>query len=280
MTIPRSEYEARILRVIEHLHQVKGAPDLDDLAEIACFSRFHFHRVFRAMTGQTVAQAVRMVRMWRGSKVLSGGGSIEAAAKAADYADVPSFSRAFRAAHGVSPGAFKSALTRPGKGLIREENTMTTYPVDIRDIPAERVIGIPHQGAYTEIAVSFEKLFTVLTSRGLFEKAKVMTALYYDDPSATSEDALRSLAAVAVPEDVTLPDGCAQDVAVGGKHAVLTFTGHYSGLHEAYEWLYGTWLPSSGFEPAHAAIQEVYLNSPRDVQPHELVTEIHIPLAA
>jgi AraC family transcriptional regulator len=154
------------------------------------------------------------------------------------------------------------------------------HTVDVRDVPPARVVGFKHIGAYTDIGVSFEKLAAVLFSRDLFAKAGAMVGIYYDDPSATSEESLNSVAGVVLPEDVLVPEDCVVDIVEGGKHAVLTFQGHYSGLPEAYQWLYGTWLPASGHEPADAAVSEVYLNSPRDVPPQELLTEIHLPLKA
>jgi len=64
----------------------------------------------------------------------------------------------------------------------------------------------------------------------------------------------------------------------GGPHAVITHKGPYTHLGQAYDWLYGAWLPTSGREPRHAPPFEVYLNTPREVAPEELLTEIYLPL--
>ena len=63
-----------------------------------------------------------------------------------------------------------------------------------------------------------------------------------------------------------------------GRHAVLTFTGPYAGLQAAYDQLFGIWLPQSGETPADSPVFEVYLNSPMDTAPTDLVTEICLPL--
>jgi AraC family transcriptional regulator len=56
-------YEKRMLRVLQYIHDnPAGDMSLDRLADEAAMSRFHWHRVFRAMTGETCAQAVRRVR--------------------------------------------------------------------------------------------------------------------------------------------------------------------------------------------------------------------------
>lgn len=58
----QAEYEVRLLRVLAHIHDhVDGDLSLDALADVACMSRFHWHRVFRAMTGETLADAVRRI---------------------------------------------------------------------------------------------------------------------------------------------------------------------------------------------------------------------------
>ncbi|WP_394197346.1 helix-turn-helix domain-containing protein [Litoreibacter albidus] len=59
-------YEARLLRVMEYIHDnPAGDLSLDALADIAAMSRFHWHRVFHGMTGETCADAVRRVRLHR-----------------------------------------------------------------------------------------------------------------------------------------------------------------------------------------------------------------------
>ena len=56
--------ETRVLRVLAYIHDnPAGNLSLDRLADVAAMSRFHWHRVFRAMTGETCAQAVRRTRL-------------------------------------------------------------------------------------------------------------------------------------------------------------------------------------------------------------------------
>ena len=61
-----NSYEKRLNRVIDHIHDnPAGDLSLDNLADVAALSRFHFHRVFAAMTGETAAQTVRRMRLHR-----------------------------------------------------------------------------------------------------------------------------------------------------------------------------------------------------------------------
>ena len=104
-------YEKRILRVLKHIHEnPDGDQSLDRLADIAAMSRFHWRRVFRAMTGETCAQAVRRIRMQRaGSWLASRPWPISEIAKRVGYPNARSFSRSFKEEFGLTPSAFRAA---------------------------------------------------------------------------------------------------------------------------------------------------------------------------
>lgn len=65
---------------------------------------------------------------------------------------------------------------------------------------------------------------------------------------------------------------------IGGEYAVLRHKGPYADMRGSYAFLYGTWLPQSGREPADAPCVEEYLNTPRDTAPTELISDIYLPL--
>jgi AraC family transcriptional regulator len=74
-TSQRQRYAEQIDRVLRYLEaldwSVENAPDLEVLASIAHVSPWHFHRVFRLMTGESVGAVVRRVRVARGLAALS-----------------------------------------------------------------------------------------------------------------------------------------------------------------------------------------------------------------
>ena len=63
----------RILRVLVHIQtHLDENLALDDLARVAHFSPFHFHRVFRGMMGESVKEHVRRLRLERAAQVEPG----------------------------------------------------------------------------------------------------------------------------------------------------------------------------------------------------------------
>ena len=272
--------ERRLLRVLDHIHDnPAGDLSLDALSDIAAMSRFHWHRVFRAMTGETLAQAVRRIRMQRASYQLVMTDQPLASITASVGMENPaSFTRCFTEQFGMSPTTFrKRGELRPFIHPQKPE-PLIMHPVAIRTEPAIQLAALPHKGAYHEISRAFQKLSAVMASRDLFRSAGRMVGVFYDDPQSVPAADLRSHAAFEIAGRADLSDPLESVSLSGGRHAVLTYKGPYAGLPAAYDQLFGLWLPQSGEEPADAPSFEVYLNSPMDTVPDDLVTELHLPL--
>jgi len=95
--------------VLDHIHDnPAGDLSLDALADVAAMSRFHWHRVFHAMTGETAAQAVRRIRLHRAAVLLV-------------QSELPLADIAARTAPGeTAPADFAAeAPQTPGNGLDR-----------------------------------------------------------------------------------------------------------------------------------------------------------------
>ena len=272
-------YEDRIVRVIDYIHaNPAGDLSLDALADVAAMSRFRWHRVFRAMTDETAAEAVRRIRMHRASFWIVAGDPVAEVARRVGYPSARSFARAFAEVQGMTPAAFRA---RGGSfspvTLIRKGQT-DMHDITIRPEPPRRLFAVEHRGPYMEIGRSFEKLTAVISARSLWDEARGMVGVYYDDPSSVKPADLRSHAGVAVGDAAPLPEGLEEVRLPGGKTAVLRFKGHYSGLPAAYDYLYGVWLPQSGQDAADSPPCEFYVNSPMDTAVEDLLTDISVPL--
>ena len=111
----RQDYAERIIRVLVHIQQnLDDALPLEDLAAIAHFSPFHFHRVFTGMVGESVKQYVRRLRLERAAMRLKHGERpVTSIAFEAGYETHEAFTRAFRSAFGRSPSEFRAAGGAP-----------------------------------------------------------------------------------------------------------------------------------------------------------------------
>src|ERR1700704_4132420 len=100
----RREYAARMNRVVDHIQTHLADPlDLEQLAAVACFSPFHFHRLFRAWMGETLQAFVHRLRLERAAQLLlfDQAKSVSDIAQECGFSSASAFARAFKAAFGT-----------------------------------------------------------------------------------------------------------------------------------------------------------------------------------
>jgi AraC family transcriptional regulator len=278
-----TDYQERLSRVTAYIHDhLAEELDLNKLAEVAHLSPFHWHRVYQALYGESIANTVRRLRLTRGTGYLANTTlPVEQVARKCGYPNAQSFTRAFTALYGMSPTryraegdhvAFRKALAQ---GLQADTGG---YSVEVRWVPAVPMAGFAHRGPYMQVGKAFEQAYTRIAAQGLARPDMRWMAVYYDDPFAVPESQLRSRAGLSLP-----PDAVAQPplepFTLGDRWcAVLRHQGPYATMRAAYQWLYGYWLIQSGYEAADSPAFEDYLNSPRDTVPDQLLSDIYLPL--
>lgn len=155
----------------------------------------------------------------------------------------------------------------------REVKLLTLEPMDL--------LAVGHTGPYMSIGDAFYTLAQWLGERQVRTSGGRLLGIYYDDPETVEPAKLRAKAAIHLdpPQDVTVGGPVERVQLRGGKHARLLHAGPYEGLMQAWNWFYGDWLAGSGEQADFAAPSfEVYLNTPEEVAPEALKTELYLPL--
>jgi AraC family transcriptional regulator len=271
-------YADRVQRVVDYLAEhLDEALDLEALARVACFSPYHFHRIYRALLGETVSDTVRRLRLHRAAiDLLERELSIERAARRAGYASQAAFTRAFRAEYGTPPARYRGARR---VAQFDQESNPGMYQVEIITLPRTRVAAIQHRGDYQLTSRVFERLMTLAATTGLLKPETRTIGIFHDDPVSVPQDQLRSTACITVPSSWA-PSGELTEAHIeGGRYSRIVHTGPYTELKTAYDWLYQTWLPNSAEEPRDLPCLEEYLNNPRQAPAKDLETALFMPLA-
>ena len=278
----QAAYQARLDRVVDHIYA-----HLDDdirpegLAEVACLSSYHWHRIYVAMRGETISATIRRLRLQRAADRLANSDlSLGTIAERAGYSGADSFARAFRETYGKTPADYRATGSHAAFKAATEAEDHEGFPVAIEALPATRCASVAHGGAYMQIDQAMGRLFTALAAQKLMAPDQAMRAVFFDDPDLVPVEALRSRACSPVADGVPLAPPLEETVLRGGVYARLRYRGPYADMKGAYRWLLGVWLPQSGYEPDDDPIFEAYLNNPQHVSPAELVTDIHLPLKA
>lgn len=272
--------ERRVLRVTDHIFDnPAGDLSLTALASVAAMSPHHWHRVFHAMTGEPLAQAVRRIRLQRASQMLVHYDMpVAQIARQVGYPNTASFSRAFAERFGLSPLAFRAeGQAGPGNPRFRPRVALTLQ-VDIRDLQPVRLAAVAHRGDYNRIDRAFETVLNVFAVRGQLPQMRGVFGVFPDDPASMSFKDLRSHAGFDVdPGFPVYPPLEVLDLP-GGRHGVVTVHGPFSGLADAFDQLFNARLPESGEEPADSPAYIAYLTDAATTAPADLLHEIRLPL--
>lgn len=100
--------DPKIAAVLSYINEnLSRELSVDELAEQAYLSRYHFMRLFKAQTGSTVHAYVRQKRLLYAARLIREGESAARAAAESGFSDYSAFHRAFRECFGISPGQLK-----------------------------------------------------------------------------------------------------------------------------------------------------------------------------
>jgi len=278
----RDDYRKRLLRVLVHIEEhLDEELALEDLARVVFFSPYHFHRIFRGMVGESVAEHVRRLRLERGARALRlTDRPVTRIALDAGYETHEAFTRAFHARFGESPSAFrKSSAPAPAPRRARLSRSRAPLPpVEVRELAPLRVAFLRHVGPYQEVGPAWGGFLFWAGARGLLREAPRILGVCHDDPDVTPAGKLRYDACLPVGEDFRAEGSVGVQTIAGGPYAVMLHVGPYERLSEAYLRLVGEWLPRSRREARAAPVHEAYLNTPQDTPPEKLRTELYLPL--
>jgi AraC family transcriptional regulator len=311
----RGEYLARINRVIDYIDRNIGRSlRLDELARVANFSPFHFHRVFGALVGETLNDFIQRVRAERAASALLDNpkASITEIALDGGYSSSAAFARAFRSRFGMSASAWRQGgveswrkkrqierKTGTTLGKIWEESgTASYYPegdehstprrfsmnpvkleIEVKELPELQVAYVRHIGPYGGVGQAFDKLMRWAGPRGLvrFPVTKLL-GVYHDNPDITEDAKLRSSACLTVPSGTKVEGEVGLMAIPGGTFVVARAEVSASQFGEAWNALMRDWLPESGYQPDDRMCYEVYLNDPKTHPEGKFLIEICQPI--
>jgi AraC family transcriptional regulator len=262
--------------VVDHLHEPLR---LRGISRAAMLSPFHFHRVFQAMVGETPGEFVKRLRLEKALTLMARPRAPTLTSIALDcgFASSSDFSRCFKQRFGVPPSGFDIKSWREAHGEELEALVEATrsrrlerlppgprpeeLTVRIRDIPARSVAYIRVARPYEGDAVvrATQRLVTWAERHGLANGQWL--GYQWDNPEIASLKDCRYH--VAVEAERFTPKGevgrfrfppmrVAQVEVRGGIELEL----------RVLQWLYGTWLPRSGFVPDDHPGFEAWIGRP------------------
>jgi AraC family transcriptional regulator len=282
-----AEYRERINHVIKAIiRNPDGEWTTETLAGLAGISAFHFHRIFRALTGETMFAFVQRRKLLRALELIDEGRfTLTEIALECGFDSGSSLSRAFRKHFNCTPTEYRQqhpALLLPPPRP--RANTRHSLSVEIKIAPERCALIVERKGLVEQnFNQAATDAFRVLSSAIKHADARPFIRERFgmcpDEAGMVPDAEARYQAGFFYEGELPpLSEEVRRIKIAGGKWAVTVHRGSYETLWQSWNCTYRDWLPSSGHRPRDAAPFEIYLDDPRHTPPDELRTEIWIPI--
>jgi AraC family transcriptional regulator len=288
----RQEHISRLNRVINYIHANLGQPmSLSILADVAGFSPYHFHHIFKSLVGETLAEYIQRARLEKSANLMLSRpeDTIINTAAACGFSSAAAFSRAFRAHFGISPSQFRnrkeSNLSKWNRKSSKDLSGETDYnlsprianlsgkghfpmDVEVKKLPDMHVAYIRQIQGYRQgifdsrIGQAFERVGKWVRARDLVGPDTLLIGIPYDNPDITPVDRRQYDACVTIPREIIASQGAIgiQDIP-GGKYAMYRIEVGGSDVRKIggmVDRLYSVWLPGSGCRADDKPPLEIY----------------------
>jgi AraC family transcriptional regulator len=272
---------------------------LNTLSQVAGFSPFHFHRLFKSITQETVNDMVMRLRLERAAALLRAtpNRAITDIAFDAGFQSLPVFSRAFKKQYGLNASQWdrQTPLKNSKNGQHTADSFRYTiehlsdlaeheqFAVRLRSLPAQRLAYIRVYDSYSnfsQIVDAYHHLLDWFCRRGGRLEQTTLYGMSQDDPDVTPQRLCRFDWCLSVPADwpaegeITIQDFPACRVAT------IHLNGGLEQADQILQYLFRYWLPNSPYQPANLPGMEIYHRQPADLGWQTFDLDLAIPIVA
>ncbi len=255
------DWPLRIARVIDHARaRPDGDLSVEALARVAHASPFHFGRMFKGQTGETVNRFVRRVRVEKAAELMRSRPDLPLAevAVAVGLGALSNLSRVFKQVYGVAPSRW-DRRSRLSPGIEGLDDMLAALRADAPTLHPRLVARPRLRVAYVRVptpffddavlAAGFAELTATLAGQGVDWRARPMIGMSWDNPDTTPIAQVRFDLGFVVPAGFDLHGVLATVALPAARWVQVAVRGGKGHIALGWEALYG-WFPGSGREPA------------------------------
>lgn len=285
--INRERFVERMEKVCHYIdHHLDEDLPLEELCNVAHFSKYHFHRLFSGYMGISLYQYIQQIRLKRAAYqlVFSQDKSVLDIALMAGFEHPESFSRAFKKRYQQSPSEFRVEPDWHNWHQHHhhiESRKEVAMDVEIVQLDAIPVAVLEHRKSPTLIMETVGQFIEWRKQTGLSPVHESRTlGIVYNDPYSVPADEFKFDVAGEVENRIPEDNGfnVINKTIAGGRYAVACHKGSRDVIGETVYFLYQQWLPQSGEDLRDEPVFFDYLNMFPEVPEHELETNVYLPI--
>lgn len=273
------DYLDRIQHGVDHIEERLDEPiTLAGVAEVAGLSQWHFQRIFRSLTGDTLKGYIRARRMARALDRLSTTElRVLDVALAAGFESQEAFARAFKRAFGRTPIEYRRSgdvgqvlpKLRLDEEMLRHIDANVSRTPELYQQPAMELVGLRTvffgvESEKNNLGVKLPPLWDDFLAR-LDEVPDAVAGVCYgivkqdaDDGEALDYYAAIEVAPGTAQRDGGVPDGMAVTHVPPARYAKFEHRGPARAIDRTVTYAYSTWLVGSGMQHTEGPDLEIY----------------------
>jgi len=265
-------------KTIQYLQQHLFEPfDIEQLASMNNLSKFHFRRVFKTVTKESVASYIQRLRLEQIACLVSTTEfTLEEIVSQTNYQSKASLAKAFKKRFGITTTEYRQKYRQ-----ILKEDTNTELPYEIKWLPQQKILYVEIGDSYLnrdKYHAKWEQLQKQASQLGFDRQRCRFVSISLDDPSITPTEQCRFYIGMVVPSETKIHTQHPTMQLPEGKYVIFRHTGNFSSLRTVYQAVYEEWLPQNNYYPTNTLSFEVYDNQEESQQTGEWTTQIHIPI--
>ena len=295
------DYISRINSVFEFIDKnLDSGLSLNTLSEIAHFSPYHFHRIFKYITGETLNQYVLRRKIEKAAlDILHKDLTISEIAHTYGFSENSSFTRAFKKYFDLSPTEFKKQNPhRHSKIRQMDSKNGQAYPdyekyiciinelknwikmnanFEVREMPQLNLVGLTHIGIYN-VEQAFEKLIKWANSKNLMNDSNAkLGRIFYDSIKVTAPDKVRMSIFLVTDQPFETGGeitklGIEKSRSIVGRFEISPdeFAKSWTGMF--------LWMNENGYKKSDLNPYEIYHNDYREHPENKFIVDLIIPI--
>ncbi|WP_439130621.1 AraC family transcriptional regulator [Polaribacter sp.] len=306
MKSPQSIPNITVTRICKAILYIEENLDknlnLQCIAQKAYFSPFHFHRLFKAVTQETVHNFINRKRIEKAAAYLIHQKELTSTeiSEVVGFSSLSSFSKAFKKFYGISPNQFKKESFKKYSKICKTEskngqikigfeqyicninNTlhwfkMNSKKTQIKIVPRLDVAYIAHKGKMEAIGSVYHQLVKWATPKGFIHDKTKMLTIYHDSPKITDPNHLRMSACIVLTDAIEMDDSINFKVLSSTKCIVSRFEITAFQFQEAWESSFA-WMAEHGYQKANKDPFEIYHNNADEHPEQKFIVDFCIPI--
>lgn len=298
----QTEYIRRINKVLQYIEEhLDEELSLSHIADVAFYSPYHLHRLFRAITNETLNSYITRKRIERAAILLVHHKELNIAviAKKCGFINDSTFTRTFKKIYNQSPSVFRRAhagnLSKIGKEngnngqlhfiteeYLRNINELKKWiamnaQIEIKNLPTQHLAYVTHIGV-DGLENAFQRILQWAIPKGLLAQPNTSVCrVFHDSFKITDADKVRMSVGIASPSAMQAEAEIGITTLPEGKHIVGRFEIEPVDFEKSWNSLF-IWMNENGYKKSAAFPFELYHNNYMDHPEKKCIVDLVIPV--